>query len=867
MFRVCLVGASVLWLAALLHAQAPLERPSSGGPAPLAPAQAPAAGRVDYATQVQPILAEFCADCHDGETRKGGLSLATYADLLEGGRSGAIVRPGASGRSLLMDRLTGGVEPLMPKDEDALDAGRLALIRAWIDEGARATPTSPPAPQPWDAPITLTRPDLPAPVWAAWSHPVDRVVAAYLTRAPGHSASGPSPFDRRTPPPVVADAIFARRAYLDIWGLLPEPDAMQEFLADDAPDKRARLVQTLLADADTYAEHWMSFWNDLLRNDDGMNYFSEKDGRKSITPWLLDALRENRPYDAFVSALLNPSRREDPAGFLTGVNWRGETSAAVKPWMQASQNTAQVFLGVNMKCNACHDSFVNRWKLKDAYGLAAYFSPEPKLRLYRCDVARDEYTGPRFPFPELQVAPRSDKLDHRRAAAARLFTDARNGRMPRTLVNRIWERLLGRGIVASSDEMDTRPWSPELLDWLASDFVEHGYDVQHLIATIMTSQAYQMPAVPRAAEPSAREYVFAGPELRRLTAEQFADGVGSMTGEWSTWPGPAAPRKAPPGSAKRTRMDSDARSVGVYAREWRAPSNTLTRALGRPVRDQVISVRPDDATTPQALELVNGERLTQWLERGALRLTGDLAPDTFSRFTAAIAGRAPKRRGFDLDVSSASSLWLIVQDTGSNVPERVQPVWVDVVLVDARGNETRLSSMTPAKGWARDADRAGESEGRARRAGPTGEQRAGPAGGTGHDVMHVTAPAVWRYDISGRRFVRIRGMVDVANSRSEIGSTLNPAVRFFIFDAAPDLSQLLPPSGQRPLPPPPLAGTATEMVDRIFWHALGRPPSAAERTVAEQAIIDPSRPGRLSPTGVADFLWAVVMKPEFQLIY
>jgi hypothetical protein len=293
-------------------------------------------------------------------------------------------------------------------------------------------------------------------------------------------------------------------------------------------------------------------------------------------------------------------------------------------------------------------------------------------------------------------------------------------------------------------------------------------------------------------------------------------------------------------------MDSDPRSVGVYAREWRAPSNTLTRALGRPVRDQVISVRPDDATTPQALELVNGERLTQWLERGAHRLTGDLAPDTFSRFTAAIAGRAPKARGFDLDVSSAASLWLIVQDTGSNVPERVQPVWVDVVLTDARGHETRLSSMTPSEGSARNA---------------------GPAGGAGQDVMHVKAPSVQRYDISGRQFVRIRGMVDVANSRSEIGSTLNPAVRFFIFDAAPDLSQLLPPSGRPPLPPPPLAGSAAEMADRIFWYALGRPPSAAERTAGEQAIIDPSRPGRLAPTGVADLLWAVLMKPEFQLIF
>ena len=98
--------------------------------------------------------------------------------------------------------------------------------------------------------------------------------------------------------------------------------------------------------------------------------------------------------------------------------------------------------------------------------------------------------------------------------------------MPRTIVNRVWERLLGHGIVANSDEMDTPPWSPELLDWLAQDFVDHGYDLKHLIATIVTSKAYQLPAVPRASEPSARGYVFQGPEVRRLTAEQFADAIG-----------------------------------------------------------------------------------------------------------------------------------------------------------------------------------------------------------------------------------------------------------------------------------------------------------------------------------------------------
>ena len=107
--------------------------------------------------------------------------------------------------------------------------------------------------------------------------------------------------------------------------------------------------------------------------------------------------------------------------------------------------------------------------------------------------------------------PPSASLADRRATAAAIFTDPRNGRLPRTLVNRIWQRLLGHGIVANPDEMDGEPWSPELLDWLASDFVEHGYDLKHLIATILTSRAYQMPAVRANGEAQARGYVFAGP--------------------------------------------------------------------------------------------------------------------------------------------------------------------------------------------------------------------------------------------------------------------------------------------------------------------------------------------------------------------
>ena len=211
-----------------------------------------------------------------------------------------------------------------------------------------------------------------------------------------------SPRTKREPA-LVSDALFARRVHLDIWGLLPAPEALQRFVADRAPNKREALVTQLLADGDKYADHWVSFWNDLLRNEDGVSYFSETAGRKSITEWLVPALQSNLRYDEFVGRLINPAAPGDPEGFLIGVNWRGETSAAVTPWMQASQNTAQVFLGVNLKCTSCHDSFVNRWKLKDAYGLAAYFSPEPRLQMYRCDVAQDKYAEPGFIFPELRA--------------------------------------------------------------------------------------------------------------------------------------------------------------------------------------------------------------------------------------------------------------------------------------------------------------------------------------------------------------------------------------------------------------------------------------------------------------------------------
>ena len=146
-----------------------------------------------------------------------------------------------------------------------------------------------------------------------------------------------------------------------------------------------------------------------------------------------------------------------------------------------------------------------------------------------------------------------------------------------------------------------------------------------------------MPAVARTAEAPARNYAFRGPEVRRLTAEQFADAIGTITGEWSVLRHGQMGSGGGGGSGPTGLRMPDQRRL--YVRECRNNSSHLTRALGRPIRDQVTSVRAVEATTLQSLELVNGEILTSWLMRGARRMIGELPADPLSLFNASVAGR------------------------------------------------------------------------------------------------------------------------------------------------------------------------------------------------------------------------------------
>ena len=470
---------------------------------------------VDFPHEIVPLLRQHCGKCHAGTQKKGGLSINSRESLLEGGESGPAVVVGNGSQGELLARVESTDADLrMPPEGERLSAAQVALLKRWIDEGATWEPGFSFGPRLYEPPLKPRKPTLP-PAQAGRTHPVDRILDAYLAA------------HKQSPPPPLDDAAFLRRVSLDLVGLLPTPDEREKFLVDKSADKRAKLVQTLLARNIEYAENWLTFWNDLLRNDYAGTGFITG-GRKQISKWLYDSLVTNKPYDQFTRELIAPPTA-DSSGFADGIRWRGEVSAGQTVEIQFAQSVGQVFLGINLKCASCHDSFVDRWTLDDAYGLAAIYSQRP-LMIHRCDKPVGKMAQAAWFFPELgQVDPKASQPERLKQLAA-LLTHRDNGRFTRTIVNRLWHHLMGHGIVHPTDAMQTEPWSDDLLDFLAERLVDDGYDLKKTLELIATSQAYQSRAERVTDEMNTHPYHYAGPRSKRLTAEQFMDCVWQLTG-------------------------------------------------------------------------------------------------------------------------------------------------------------------------------------------------------------------------------------------------------------------------------------------------------------------------------------------------
>jgi len=482
----------------------------------LSPGSVDAQDTFDFAHKILPVLKKHCAQCHTGEQKKGGLSLNTRESMLSGGESGAEILSKDAASSEIIERVTSKDPDLrMPPEGPGLSDDEIIAVKQWVQAGLPWEPGFSFGKQTYEPPLLPRKPELPEPSSPNRKHPIDRILDA----------------DRNTrslaPLAVIDDTQFVRRVYLDLIGLLPTPEQTDKFLADNSADKRQRLIRSLLDQDIQYTEHWLTFWNDLLRNDySGTGFITN--GRTQISKWLYDALIHNKPYDAMARELIAPLSGES-AGFANGIRWRGEVSAGQTVEIQFAQSLGQAFLGINLKCASCHDSFIDRWTLKDAYGLAAVYSNTP-LKIHRCDKPTGQTAKPGWLFEELGTinadAPQPERLQQ----LANLMTHPQNGRFARTIVNRLWHRMMGYGIVHPTDAMQSQPWNEDLLDYLAVDFVEKGYNLKELLYTIASSDAYQAPTEPLQEKESAGAYVYQGPRARRMTAEQFVDSVWQLTG-------------------------------------------------------------------------------------------------------------------------------------------------------------------------------------------------------------------------------------------------------------------------------------------------------------------------------------------------
>jgi len=580
----------------------------------------PLGAAVDFAHEVVPILEKNCIECHGGEESKGGLSMNTRALILDAD----VLEVGEPDDSLMIEVLTDPDPdfrmPPPDKKKEALNKAEIDVLKRWIAEGLVWTEGFTFAKDRYEPQLKPRKVSLPPGPKSA--NPIDLIVAA-------HFKDNDIKFLGKAD-----DATFLRRVSEDLTGLPPSAEMVAQLLKGEPLD-RAALVELLLADDRAYAEHWMTFWNDLLRNEYAGTGFITG-GRKQITSWLYPALLKNKPFDEFVRELVAPG--EDSRGFIEGIEWRGEVNASQTTAIQFSQNVSQVFLGINMKCASCHDSFVDRWTLKEAYGLAAIYSEKP-LELTRCDKPTGEMAEAAWLFPELGKIDPSKPRKQRLEQLASLITHPENGRTQRTIVNRLWAQLMGRGIVHPVDAMNTEPWNEDLLDLLANHLAGADYDLKEVLRLIATSKIYQSEAVVR--EDEGGTFVFRGPIRKRMTAEQFLDSVRVVVGVWPAADSDAFKDKGASGGQLHAVMKAhglekwDDRPI----RTAFGKRDALQAALGRPNREQVVTSRPDMLTTLEAINLANGPELAGLMHAGAKKLGSIKDPEILARqvFRASIS--------------------------------------------------------------------------------------------------------------------------------------------------------------------------------------------------------------------------------------
>lgn len=641
----------------------------------------------DFQSEVRPIL-QRCLPCHgpDEHSRMANLRLDSHegATGQDGGHAGLV--PGDSGASRVLARVTAETNPMPPAGDRLTDA-EIETLRQWIDAGAEYR-------RHW-AFERPTPPQLPSVTDKSWpQNPIDHLVLAKLESV-GLAPSARA--DRYT---------LARRLSLDLTGLPPRLEAVEAFVADRSADAYEKFVARLL-DSSAYGERWASVWLDLARYADSMGY--EKDTLRTIWPyrdWVVRSLNDNMPFDEFTVQQLAGDLMPEPThdqlvatGFHrnTMTNTEGGTDdeefrdAAVKDRVAT---TGQVWMGLTVGCAQCHSHKYDPISHREYYSLYAFFnqtadadknddSPQldvsdgvttPILRELATDDQRETFVHKSGNFRNLgervtagvpaafhplpQGAPAS------RLGLAQWIMSDENPLTARVTVNRLWARLFGQGIVATEEDFGIQgepPTHPQLLDWLATEFVRSGWDVKAMLTTMVTSATYQQTSnvTPDRLEADPDNALLSRGPRFRLSAEMLRDQALAASGLLSAkMGGPPVMPWQPEGiwqvvySSKQweTSPGEDRYRRALYTL-WRRTSPYPSMTTFDAPSGETCTIRRIRTNTPlQALVTLNDPTLmeaAQHLAKRSSQAGGPSATGRLDHIFRSVLSRPPSEREID----------------------------------------------------------------------------------------------------------------------------------------------------------------------------------------------------------------------------
>ena len=411
------------------------------------------------------------------------------------------------------------------------------------------------------------------------------------------------------PSNISGDTEFLRRVHLDLTGKIPTPEEVLDFVEDGSATKRRKKIDQLLG-SEAYINYWSGLWVNWLigRRGDG------DDRRIGLASWVNGALTKNMPYHQFVQELIvaNGELKDNGAGNYI---MRYERSPAV-----LTSHSSRLFLGLPMQCAECHDHKTEVWSQKDFYGIASFFTgidSQQKGYIQGMDMIGNEKRMENYLITDKpqralwverldeEVTPRflggseyEGSLTKKREALAQWMTDKSNPYFSRAIVNRIWKHFMGRAFVEPIDGFgeENPPTNPDLLDWLANDFVIHDYDLQHLMRTILNSETYQRTSKTNESNKD-DEYYYSHAYVKPLSAEQFFYSLLQATGF----------ERFQEHKMKGNNRQGGEDRIGMLRDLERRKRDHLNRFLFLLDNGEMEEIEAFNGTVPQALMMINGE--------------------------------------------------------------------------------------------------------------------------------------------------------------------------------------------------------------------------------------------------------------------